>query len=340
MIPNLFDYATSELSQDAFLAWLFKWAEKENKSEDEKLHTCARETLELFISSFEIPEVDKIKVVRQRKNIDLWITINDEYHLIIEDKTSSREHDNQLQRYKEYAREWFAETKGTDFENHFEFVYYKSGDVTSYEAYAVKKAGYRLVSRIGLLSYLCRYDGENAILLDYRNKLAKKQAVQELAFTLPFADILQKKDKSEYVKGFYQVLEPLLVGALWNKVNNPGRQFYGMWWFGCDTENCRYYLQFNEFDLQIRIGRINPAVPKSKVRTEVFSRIMKAANKGRFKGFVTKPARFGIGNSMAVASIDKSLWLTVDEKGCLDMDAILDNLREIEAFLWEDVLGN
>ena len=39
--PNLFNYATSELSQDAFLAWLIQWADKDNKKNDSYLNACA-----------------------------------------------------------------------------------------------------------------------------------------------------------------------------------------------------------------------------------------------------------------------------------------------------------
>lgn len=36
--PNLFTYATSELSQDAVLCWLFSWADPKQSREDEALH--------------------------------------------------------------------------------------------------------------------------------------------------------------------------------------------------------------------------------------------------------------------------------------------------------------
>ena len=36
--PNLFKFATSELSQDAFICWLLSSASPENKEEDAKLH--------------------------------------------------------------------------------------------------------------------------------------------------------------------------------------------------------------------------------------------------------------------------------------------------------------
>lgn len=340
MKPNLFDYATSELSQDAFLAWFFKWAEKDNEVEDKALHDCALESLQMFVKASKIQEVNKIKIIRQRKNIDLWIVINDEYHLIIEDKTATSEHDNQLQRYKDYAKEWFDENNGQDFENHFDFVYYKSGDITPYEARVVEKAGYHSVSRKNFYSYLLKYKGSNSILIDYRDKLEKKQAIQDLAFNLSFEDIEQKKKKDEYVKGFYQALAPHLDGAYWKKVNNPGKQYFGMWWYWCESENFTYYLQLNEFNLQIRICNISSSITKKKARTEAYTSIMKAVADSKYKGLITKP-KFGTGKSMAVALIDKKAWLSLeDEKGSLDMEAILVKIQAIENFLWEKVLGN
>ena len=38
--PRLFDYATSELSQDAILIWLLSWADPKHKDANEYLHEC------------------------------------------------------------------------------------------------------------------------------------------------------------------------------------------------------------------------------------------------------------------------------------------------------------
>ena len=46
--PNLFDYATSELSQDAILAWLIQWADEQFLETDKHLNQCA----ELFEKNF------------------------------------------------------------------------------------------------------------------------------------------------------------------------------------------------------------------------------------------------------------------------------------------------
>lgn len=39
--PNIFDFATSELSQDAFLCWLIAWADSSQIENDETLNNCA-----------------------------------------------------------------------------------------------------------------------------------------------------------------------------------------------------------------------------------------------------------------------------------------------------------
>ena len=39
--PNLFSFATSELSQDAFICWLLSWAKSEYAIAGKELHTCA-----------------------------------------------------------------------------------------------------------------------------------------------------------------------------------------------------------------------------------------------------------------------------------------------------------
>ena len=39
--PNIFDFATSELSQDAFLCWLIAWADSSQIVNDNSLNGCA-----------------------------------------------------------------------------------------------------------------------------------------------------------------------------------------------------------------------------------------------------------------------------------------------------------
>ena len=93
---NLFMYATSELSQDAFICWLMNFAHKDHLNEDVVLTNCAKELLSKIIRTGEDLTVTDIK--RQYKNIDVLLEVNSKYHIIIEDKTFSGQHDDQIER--------------------------------------------------------------------------------------------------------------------------------------------------------------------------------------------------------------------------------------------------
>ena len=100
---NLFEYATSELSQDAFICWLASYAH-ENAEKDEALNECARKMLEMFVEDFKGKNFKLLNVERQVDNIDVLLTVDCEgviYKIIVEDKTYTSEHNNQLERYKD-----------------------------------------------------------------------------------------------------------------------------------------------------------------------------------------------------------------------------------------------
>lgn len=66
---NLFNYATSELSQDAFLCWLASYA-LEDAEPDDALRSCAREMLELFVPELKGRPFTLTDVERQVWHID------------------------------------------------------------------------------------------------------------------------------------------------------------------------------------------------------------------------------------------------------------------------------
>ena len=100
-MKNLFDYATKELSQDAFLRWLFENYDCGNES----VEKICRKLFDSFTENkFENKTITKLETVAQWKNVDIliWFKIDGEEHLIvIEDKTGSGVHNNQLAIYEE-----------------------------------------------------------------------------------------------------------------------------------------------------------------------------------------------------------------------------------------------
>lgn len=100
--PNIFSFATSELTQDAFIGWLCAWANPKYKDLNPALNSTARSLLEIFFSKHDksLPEIKELNVVTQWMRIDVFIEINEEYFIIIENKVHSSEHSDQLARYR------------------------------------------------------------------------------------------------------------------------------------------------------------------------------------------------------------------------------------------------
>lgn len=101
-MKNLFDFATRELSQDAFLRWLFE------NYDDPELRDAAGDLLQEFCG-IDLDEVKDITSKAQWCNIDVVVRItlqdNTTAELFIEDKTYSQEHE-QLQRYDSHIDQW------------------------------------------------------------------------------------------------------------------------------------------------------------------------------------------------------------------------------------------
>ena len=98
---NLFQYATKELSQDAMLCWLINWL----NYPDSELYPLGKDVLDLFLGENRQEKYFNVQVKRQYKKIDVLVLFNDEYALIIEDKTNTSEHGEQIARYKEMLQQ-------------------------------------------------------------------------------------------------------------------------------------------------------------------------------------------------------------------------------------------
>lgn len=98
-MKNLFDYATKELSQDAFLRWLFE------NYEDPVLGEVANDLIGKFCNFRESEKLQSLETKIQWNKIDIsiWLTttLGRKIALFIEDKTFSLEHD-QLTAYNKH----------------------------------------------------------------------------------------------------------------------------------------------------------------------------------------------------------------------------------------------
>jgi len=77
--PNIFDYATSELSQDAFLTWLIQWADKDYQEIDSSLNACAISFVQELLGKDNSYKIETVEAGRQWNNIDVWALVNNQY---------------------------------------------------------------------------------------------------------------------------------------------------------------------------------------------------------------------------------------------------------------------
>ena len=103
--PNLFDHATSELSQDAILAWLLRWADPQYAQADPQLHQVGQFFIQKLYDKAgkKVPLFTKLKVITQKDKIDILaeLTCTDDTtrYILLEDKVNANEHGEQLDQY-------------------------------------------------------------------------------------------------------------------------------------------------------------------------------------------------------------------------------------------------
>lgn len=168
--PNIFDYATSELSQDAFLTWLIQWADKDYQEMDSALNGCAVSFVQRLLGKDESYKIETVEVGRQWENIDVWTLVNNQYFIVIEDKKGTKEHSNQLNRYSEIAKKRFEKSTIK-----IKLVYFKMEEQGKYSD--VEDAGFSLFQRSKMLEILGNYvesteqSKQNDIIVDYYRNL-------------------------------------------------------------------------------------------------------------------------------------------------------------------------
>lgn len=165
---NIFNFAKKELSQDAFLLWLFSnyASDKEDIADTSKkiIKKMTNMTIE------EINSITNVTVKAQENKIDIIViieTLTKNHIIAIEDKTTSIEHSDQLTKYRDYI---FKNYPG--YQTHF--IFYKTNLMTTKEIYSVASKGF-VVYDIYAIYYFYKDIYADSYLLkayiDYINEL-------------------------------------------------------------------------------------------------------------------------------------------------------------------------
>ena len=250
---NLFRYATKELSQDAVICWLIAWAgqNKSNDTEEEELRRCGREFVHALLKHgrepVELPEEIATEIYQQEKRIDVLARINKKHVLLIEDKTSSRDHSGQLKRYYGHVAGGHSELGETAAEDIYP-IYFKTGNQPRWDGRRIERFieganGYRVFHRDDFLRVLNGYKGKNQILVDFRQYLQDWEDE-----TNGYKDWSKDSPKSGKAwEGFFRCLECELgieddvEYAPWGYVPNQSGGFLGFWWW--PSGDSAVYLQ-------------------------------------------------------------------------------------------------
>lgn len=212
--PNIFNYATSELSQDAFICWALEYANKEGS----ELHNFGQDLLTALIARYneklklqgfnslmlagengkqdntnkkykKIPDSLNIKnIAQQEYALDITAYLSDGYVLLIEDKTNTSNHGNQLLRYKKsYVDNKYSEEKQIR-------IYFKTGYQFSFDD--VNKKGWAEFTRGDLLKIMDKHKNiENQIFIDAYNYHLSEQEKFEQSCYYQLEKIAQKIGK-------------------------------------------------------------------------------------------------------------------------------------------------
>ena len=130
-MENIFNFATKELNQDAFLCWLI------SNFEDETIGKYSYDFINEFAHfDFKVGEIKIITIKQQESDIDIVVDLwtskakcpESHYVIIIEDKTASSAHTSQLKRYADIVDKWNNNEDG--FKNRRRKIFYKTNFLT------------------------------------------------------------------------------------------------------------------------------------------------------------------------------------------------------------------
>lgn len=342
--PNIFDYATSELSQDAVLAYMLAWADLEHE-ETASLHKLGQDLLFAMLDKAgrNIQKIEKVTVRTQDNKIDVSVDINGEIFMIIEDKTVTMRHGDQILRYKDDAeKRGYSKEKGYDMLA----IYLKTGNESKWFHPEPERAS--CFFREDLLSVLDKNQNtNNDIVEEFRGYLQHWESN-----TQSF-----KKDKvSEWEynahEGYYINLEKELKeegkecgNYGWQYTNNPAGGFLEFWWAPVNQlkeNSCEFGLQIRDCKtLFFRVTAMmegGEQIPvNSDIRWQLWEQIEQVAD--RFKGGVKVAwsGRAG-GYSATIAQIsfdgkEQDSCLVTNQEGMLDFSASVERFRMAIRFL-------
>lgn len=263
--PNIFDFAKSEGSQDAVLAYMLQWASPAygHARKGRVMHDLGTKFLRALLMSTETKQgaqkwarcnFNEVSVETQKKitapaknrkragHVDVQVEVDGKICLVIEDKTNTSRHEGQIVGYADHAETNCASTRP---------IYLKTGNESAFTLDETKR--------------ICRkkhggYFGREQLLKVWRSHPNTRNKFIEDFFwhlqdwengTESFRDtpVHQEWDWRAH-EGYYLELEKRLGrkdDEGWNYQSSPAGECICYWWNYCydQEEKCTLYLQID-----------------------------------------------------------------------------------------------
>lgn len=308
--PSLFEFATSELSQDAFICWLASWADPKH-AEAGPLHQTAVEFLDRLLEVGGVLRplaYASVEVKQQKYRVDVLLLINEDIAVIIEDKVNSSEHSHQLATYARLIQANLPER------DKLARVYFKSGEQCSIQA--VFEAGYGLFDRGAFLRVL-KHGREmgvnNDIFADFHNHLLKLDSDIR-----SFAHAAISDWTGRQWQGFYSAIKAQIPEADWAPRAGGEPTFR---WHSRESK----YLRLKGKELAFCI-RVAEEKDRRKLHDSWFEALLDA---GLSSELELKSGPLRLGERMTVATLVDD-YRETDGVGHLSLDRTVRVMRQAE----------
>jgi len=307
MENNLFSYATSELSQDAFFCWLFTFC---NNRKETRLREISQNIVRFMLALPGSCVIETIEIIKQERNIDFYIVINNKYVAIFEDKVKTTHHDDQLQKYKNYIV--------SKYDNHviISYIYLKTDLVWTNERKEVASYSYKIFDIFGIQSQLPEYKG-NDIYNDYFHYLNER-----IAEYLSYRNAIIDNWNLNIWLGFCYELGNRIGYSFFGKYHS-GEVFWLvlLWYESMIDESCTISLEINSRKLVI------------KMETNNKRNIVKCRNAilSNFQVFINKyKCIIGNRNGKHTTILEVPDFLKLTDKGICDFDKTIEFVTKIK----------
>jgi hypothetical protein len=264
---NIFNYATSELSQDAFISLLIAWFDSDKK----ELKEISKDFISLLYYKYsgkklKFSESDTIKIIQQHHKIDVYFElVNNEKTIpfIIEDKTWTEPHSGQLLKYVKKVK-----NRLNISENEIVKIFFKTGHITEKDLSETESTDYKIIDTKCMYDFLKEYEADNIIFKDYKEYLAENfyNNLYENGKKKGLKDWKSGDVYKRYVQ--YAIIEKIKNDILNSNVENlflknnncikfrPNGKSCDTWWPFYDNDNFKLFAKIKKIDKCYRIRLI------------------------------------------------------------------------------------